>query len=190
MKKVALIIGLLAALPGCALHHVRSDPDAVRFARVWETPRLEQQVVGLELSAEADRDHEKLFREATDVLLDSGKFRIAEPGEETAFIIEMTLSVRRDTHVLKTLCNALILYAWPIDARDYMYEVFVDVRKPSGELVGHCYAQGRGRYELWLGYLVWPEWLWNNKEAATIRRDALKAATVKICRSLTPGTGQ
>jgi|GEM_PF-3461593 len=190
MKKVALIIGLLAALPGCTLYHVRSDSDAERFARVWEMPRLDQQAVRLDLSAEADGDCEMLFREAADVLLDSGKFRFPEPGEEPAFIIEMTLSVRRDTHVLKMLCNALILYAWPIDARDYVYEVFVDVRKPSGELVEHCYAQGRGRYELWLGYLFWPEWLWNSEEAATVRRDALKAAAVKICRSLMPGTGQ
>lgn len=187
MRTLSLVIALLlAALPGCVLHHVSSDSDAARFAGVWETPRLPQQATVLDLQTEGDCDGAAAFADATKILVDSGKFRPAAAGEKAAVKIELTVRVRRKTHVLKTVCNAVILYAWPIDAQDYICEVFAVARKPSGELIRRCYAQGRGRGELWLGYALWPKWMWNRERADVIRRDTLRAATVKICRALMP----
>ena len=187
MRRYLFIAALLAAAaPGCALHHVSSDTDATRFATAWETPRLAQQIVELDFTTRGDCDTYKLFDDATDALLDSGKFRPARKGEEPTVRIEMRVHISRETHVFKTVCNALILYAWPIDAQDYVCEVFVVVRKPSGEVIGRDYAKGRGRAETWLGYALWPRWIWNDEKADVIHRDALRAATVKLCRTLMP----
>lgn len=187
MRRYLFITALLAAaVPGCALRHVSSDSDAARFATAWETPRLKQQIVTLDLTTQGDCDIDEVFDDATDALLDSGKFRPARKGEEPTVRLEIRVHVRRETHVVKTVCNALILYAWPIDAQDYVCEVFAVARKPSGEVIGRGYVQGRGRAELWLGYALWPRWLWNGKQADVIRRDALRAATVKLCRALMP----
>ena len=189
MRRYVFIVALLAAaVPGCALHHVSSDSDAARFATAWETPRLVQQIIELDFRTRGDCDIDRLFDDATNALLDSGKFRPARKGEGPTVRIEMMVRIRRETHVFKTVCNALILYAWPIDAQDYVCEVFATVRKPSGELIGRAYAQGRGRRELWLGYALWPRWLWNGERADVIHRDALRAATVKLCRALIPET--
>lgn len=187
MRMHNLVIAcILAALPGCVLHHVSSDSDAARFAGVWETPRLGRQAIVLELKTEGDCDGATVFADVTKILVDSGKFRPAAAGEKATVKIELTVRVRRKTHVFKTVCNALILYAWPIDAQDYVCEVFAVVRKPSGELIKRCYVQGRGRGELWLGYALWPKWMWNRERADVIRRDTLRAATVKMCRALIP----
>jgi len=187
MRTHSLVIALLlAALPGCVLHHVSSDSDAARFAGAWETPRLKQQAVVLDLKTEGGCDAATVFADATKILVDSGEFRPASAGEKATVKIELTVRVRRKTHVLKTVCNAVILYAWPIDAQDYICEVFAVVRTPSGELIERCYAQGRGRGELWLGYALWPKWMWNRERADVIRRDTLRAATVKMCRALMP----
>jgi hypothetical protein len=181
---------LTAALPGCALRHASSDSDAPRFATAWETPRLAQQVIELDFRIAGKCDDEKLFGDATEILLDSAKFRPARRGETPTARIEMTVRVRRETHTVKAALNALILYAWPIDVQDYVCEVFVAARKPSGELIGRGYAQGRGRSSLWLGYALWPRWLWNTDRADEIHRDALRAATVKLCRTLMPEAKQ
>jgi|ETNmetMinimDraft_15_1059895.scaffolds.fasta_scaffold38147_3 hypothetical protein len=187
MRRYLFITALLAAaLPGCALHHVSSDTDAVRFAKAWETPRLAQQIIELDFKTQGDCDFNRLFGDARNALLDSGKFRPARKGEKPTIRIEITVRVRRETHVFKTVCNALILYAWPIDAQDYVCEVFVVARKPSGEPIGRTYTQGRGRGELWLGYVLWPRWVWNDEKADVIHRDAIRAATVKLCRTLMP----
>ena len=186
MTRCVVAIILLAVLPGCALRHVSSDPDAERFSTAWETPRLKQQPVAVEFYTEGDCADERLLADAARILIDSGKFRPVRGGEKAAARIKLTVRVRRDTHALKVALNALIGYVWPIDAQDTMCEVFVVVEKPSGEVVGRAYAQGRGRAELWLGYLLWPRWIWNGEQRDIIHRDALKAVTVKACRALMP----
>ena len=177
---------LTALLPGCVLHHVSSDPDAERFASVWETPRLEQQRIVLDFRTQGPCDGPRLFRDATAILLDSAKFRPTRAGEAPTARVELTVRVHRETHAFTAVCGGLVLYLWPIDVQDVTCEVFGVVRRPSGELVGRCYAQGRGRRELWLGYLFWPRWLSNSERADVICRDTLKAATVKMARVLMP----
>ncbi len=186
MKKSALMAALLAAVAsGCALYHTESDTDAVRYARAWERPGREQQPVVFIFQAQGEADESaELRREALNIFFDSGQFREATPEDEPAYIIQVTIAVHRNTHVFKTVCNALILYAWPIDAQDYFCEAFVVVRQSSGEVVERCYGQSRGRAELWLGYVFWPQWLWNDEHAGIMRRDALKAAAVKACRAI------
>lgn len=192
MRKALLLAALLVpGAAGCVLHHTESDTDAVRYAGVWETPRLGQQPVLFNFRAEGDYpDHARLKQEALDILFDSGKFRLATAQDEPAYTIDLILVTRRKTHVFKTLCNALLLYALPIDAQDHIVEAIAYVRRPSGELVGHCYAQSRGKTTLWLGYLLWPKWLWNSETEEIIRRDTLKAVTVKACRALMPKAGK
>jgi len=186
-KRLLIVVAMSAALSGCSLVHTESDQDALRYAAAWETPGLAQQPVQLKFATEGPVGNwDRARQDAVNVLWNSGKFRIAGPDEDAAYRIDVTLSVRRKTHWLKTTLNAAILYAWPIDAQDYSCEVFIDIRKPTGELVGHIYAQGRGKATLWLGYALWPKWLWNTQQAAVIRRDTLKAAVFKTCRALMP----
>jgi hypothetical protein len=192
MKKVLLIVAALAlpvlALPGCALTHTQSDDGALLYSHVWETPGLEQHTVALKFAVEGGvRDEQQARRDAADILWDSAKFRIVPEGKGKAdYLVDMTMLVRRETHKLKTGLGVLILYAWPVDAQDYFCEVFVDIRRPSGELVAHSYAKSQGKATLWLGYVLWPKWAWNGEQAAIIRRDALKAAVFQMSRSLMP----
>jgi hypothetical protein len=185
---VAVVAALLA--PGCVLHHTQSDEDAARFDRVWETPRLKQQVVALkfetELPSRSIKYHDHLLLETVDVLLDSGKFRLAAKGEAPTVQAKITVQVRHDTRWLKTILNGLILYAIPIDSRERVVEVFVVLSTPDGKLIDRQYTQGRGVYEMWLGYVLWPAWIWNDDTEDVTFRDAMKAATVKICRALMP----
>jgi hypothetical protein len=176
----------VAVLPGCVIHHTRSDRDAARYAGAWEMPRLKQQVLDLDLRTERGYAGANLLPRTLNILLGSGKFRLPREGEDPTVRLELTVSLRRELHVGKTLFGALVLYAWPLDVRDYVCEAFVAVRTPDGTLVGRCYAQGRGKERLWLGYLLWPEWLWNDDEAKLIYRDTVKVVTVKACRMLMP----
>jgi len=178
---------LLLAAPGCTLYHDRSDSDAMRYATAWEMPGVRQQPVLFTFRIEGECDDPaELRKTALDVLLHSGRFRLATPQDEPAYTIDMLCVLRRETHVFKTICNALILYALPVDVQDRVFEAVIYVRKPSGKLIEHCYAQGRGKATLWLGYVLWPSWLWNSETTEIIRRDTLKAAAVKACRALIP----
>jgi len=174
----------LLCLPGCVLHHTWSEPDAQRFAGAWETPGLDRQAVRLEFWTEGECDAPRLYHDARRILLDSGKFRPVNAKAKAPLHVEMTVRVSRQTHAWKTALNALLLYAWPITAQDYRCEVFVDLRDPTGRLLGHVYTQGRGRSTLWLGYALWPRWLFNGDRADVIHRDALRAATVQMCDAL------
>ena len=186
MARCVVALVLLLTLPGCVVRHVASDSDVARFATAWETPRLEMQVALLYVHTQGDAERGAVWADAARTLLDSGRFRPPRPGERPTVRLELTARERRETHIGRVLAGAFILYLWPINVQDRVFEVFVDVRTPSGELTGQVYAQGRGRSDLWLGYLLWPQWIRNGEQRAVIRRDTLKAATVKMCRILVP----
>jgi len=187
MRRALPALALLAALlSGCALRHAASDSDAVRYAQAWETPGLDQQPVLFHFRTEGEARFPRLPEEAFAVLEGSGKFRRPDPGEPPAYDIELTVSVRHETHGLRAACGALLLCLWPTDAGEEFHEAFAVIRNPSGELVARCYAQGRGRATLWLGHLLWPRWLWNEEQERMVYDDVLKAVTVKMCRELVP----
>ncbi|MFO7899453.1 MAG: hypothetical protein R6V58_10395 [Planctomycetota bacterium] len=184
---VLLAPAVLLAASGCALHHTESDPDAARYATAWETPRLAQQPVLVDLAVEGDEPAGPMLARAIDALLGSGKFRLATPADEPAFRLKLRVVIRRKTRWFRTAAGGLLAYLLPVDAQSYRVEAIADIETPAGTHIDHCYVQGRGEYTLWLGYALWPEWIWNDDQAEVIQEDALKALTVRICRTLMPG---
>jgi hypothetical protein len=189
-----MVMLLCAGACGCALRCTGVDPDVALAASMWEMPRLDQQRIALEFETHTTEDcyacHERLRRAALRILRDTGKLRLVEGNEQPDARVTMIVRIRRETHTLKTALNALVLYAWPIDAEEYRCEVLLDVRNPSGEPIAHSYVQGRAAGELWLGYLFWPRWLGNAETGRGVQHDALKAAAVKLCRALAPEAKQ
>jgi hypothetical protein len=192
MKKWLLWMAVVVAwsAPGCVLHHLASDEAALRFARVWETPRLERQTLAVDFVTELpeadERLHDRLGAETLRTLTDSGKFEIAGPNAPPTVRAEITVQVREQTHWVRSVAGGLLLYLIPVRACDHVVEVFVVLRTPDGALIGRQYTQGRGTCTLWLGYALWPAWLGNEATAMVLFRDAMKAATVKMCRALMP----
>ncbi len=190
MRRHALFIVLVAAAcgAGCVLHHVESDPDAALFAQAWETPRLAQHAVVLNFRvAGSPSDSGAARQEALSILLDSGKFqKLATPQDKPEYTIEIDVVHRHKPRTISLVLGALVLYLLPVDAGEDLVEVFADIRKPSGELVSHFYAQGRGTTTVWIGNLLWPSGQTNAETVIAIRRETLKAVTVKMCRALMP----
>ncbi len=189
MKKIVcwvvlLVPVILLGATGCALRHVESHPDAARYAGLWDLPRLEQQPVQIELAVENDESVEPMLELATDILLESGKFRLATPEEPPAYHLELRMVVREKPRRWRQVAGGLFLYLVPVGVRSYRVEAIVNIETPEGELVGHSYLQGRGEYTAWLGHVFGQGWRRNDERARAIQADALKALTVQICRAL------
>ncbi len=189
MKKAVCSIVLLApvlllAATGCALRHVESHPDAARYSGLWEMPRLDQQPVHVDLAVENDEPADPMLALATDVLLESGKFRLATPEEPPAYHLELRMVVREEPRRWRQVAGGLFLYLVPVGVSSYRVEAIATITTPEGERVGHRYVQGRGEYSAWLGHVFGRTWRRNDERARAIQADALKALTVQTCRAL------
>ncbi len=180
----------VATFPGCALAPVEMDTEAAHYATAWELPRPEQLPVLLYFKLEGKEGNaDELAKTAAAILLGSGKFRIATPEDEPAYRIELAMRTRRMTDHTPAVLAAFVLYIVPAPVEEVVWEVFADVRRtsPPHEVVAHCYAQGRAERTVWIGNLFSGACFRNAGVMDAIRRDALKAATVRMCRALAPG---
>lgn len=183
MKQVIIAIIALTALSGCTLRHVESDVDAQRYKDVWQMGQLGQRLIELNLTAENVADPSAGAAVAA-AFLNTAKFKIARAGEQPEFIIDVTIRESRTTFAGRTALGALVLYAVPVHSQRHISEVIVKVRDFTGREFEPIYAQSRGKTVLWLGYALWPAWIWNSDRAAIIRDDTIKAAVVKTARTI------
>jgi len=180
-----LTLFLITLLSGCRLHETQPDPDTALYTQTGETPRLERKLIRLRITTEGEcPDPPRLAADALTILESTGKLRQASPEEPPVFAVNLAIRVRHKSHPGRVALGALLLYAWPVTARDVTCEVFIDIRKPSGELLGHHYAQTRAASTVWLGYLFSASRSGDAFALDALCRDAVKAAAVKICREL------
>jgi len=183
MKSVIIIITAFAALSGCALRHVESDIDATRYKDVWEMGGIEQQLISLNVTAE-NVDDPAAGIAVTRALLNTAKFKIAQPGETPAFNIRVHLRESRTTFTGHTIWRGMFLFIIPTESQRRLSEVSVEMSNAAGRKLEPVYAQTRGKSVLWLGYALWPSWIWNRERARVMRDDAIKAAVVRTGRTI------
>ena len=183
MKSFIIIITAVAALSGCALRHVESDIDATRYKDIWEMGGIEQQLISLSVTGE-NIDDPAAGAAVTRAFLNTAKFRIAQPGETPSLNVHVHLRESRTTFTGHTIRRGLFLFIIPTESQRRLSEVSVEMSDAAGRKLEHVYAQTRGKSVLWLGYALWPSWIWNRERARVMRDDAIKAAVVRTTRTI------